>query len=115
VITTRAVLVTPDNAITDIDLGRDVGQLQGHVGGYIEAVNSADGTVTFFCNEEGKILGLPPNHIATMVWWLLNPQMRGIDTLCGPVVITGGADPEGEVTDVPEVITVMLAAVREGQ
>lgn len=41
-ITTRAVLVTPDNAITDIDLGRDVGQLQGHVGGYISAKGEQD-------------------------------------------------------------------------
>lgn len=82
--------------------------LQGYVGGYIEALISADGEVTFWCNEEGKIHGLPVNQLATAYWWQLDPQMRGVDTLRGDVVLTGGMDGVGSTLGLPDAMTELL-------
>jgi hypothetical protein len=81
--------------VVEIDRGDELSELQGVVGGYVECVTSADEKVTIWVNEEGKLHGLPPNKMATLVWWKLNPAMRGADVLCGNVVFTGGADAHG--------------------
>lgn len=86
----------------DIDRGAELETLQGIVGGYIEAVaGNPDYTLTFWINEEGKLLGLPPNRRATLLWWRAFPQMIGRDILCGPAVLTGGPDGRGETKSLP--------------
>lgn len=54
--------------------------LQQAVGGWIEHVILADGRDAF-CDEEGKLKGLPVNLVATALW--ADP----FDVLCGPVVV----------------------------
>ena len=65
------------------------------VGGLIEAAHASP-DLTIWCNEEGKLKGLPVNLAATSLWWTINPPMRGRDVLAGPVLVTGGASPEGD-------------------
>ncbi len=93
----RAIAMDVDGnyEVIEIDRGAELDTLQEHVGGYVECVYSADDKVTIWANEEGKLMGLPPNKMATILWWKLNPDMHGVDILCGPVVITGGADAHG--------------------
>jgi hypothetical protein len=68
--------------------------LQGAVGGWIEYVPTQQ-NVTLYCNEEGKIEGLPPNPVATRAFGqLLIPH----DYLAGDVVIIGAHDAEGNDT-----------------
>lgn len=43
-----------------------------------------------FCNEEGKLHGMPLNEVATRIWHETAPVMRGRDVLVGPVVIVFG-------------------------
>lgn len=64
--------------------------LQQAVGGYIEVVPLTE-QLCVICNEEGKLLGLPP--VAAM------PARR--DVLCGPLVICR-TTPDGELTDAEE-------------
>lgn len=62
-------------------------KLQGWVGGYIELVTLKDGS-QLFCNEEGKIHGLPANEKATKDLW--EPNFGPTDILVGPIVhLTG--------------------------
>lgn len=61
--------------------------LQKLVGGYIEAVPLAP-NVDAFCNEEGRILGLPRNR------WIDSVQQY----VCGPIVVSRHNE-EGEATD----------------
>ena len=75
--------------------------LQDAVGGYIEAVPGFNclergGKVircVAYCNEEGKLHGLAPNHAATRLWDRalpagLRPSLA--DVLVGPIVILFG-------------------------
>jgi Domain of unknown function (DUF3846) len=79
---------------SDDSLGYNI--LQKSVGGYIERVASADGSMSFWVNEEGKLNGFTRNMLGTLLWWLTAPYAAGQDILVGPVVITGGAGPEGQ-------------------
>jgi hypothetical protein len=71
---------------------------QNEVGGYIELVPyPGRNDVTVYINEEGKLIGLPANVIATVI---LKPRLD--DIIVGNAVICG-FDPEtGETTDIPE-------------
>jgi hypothetical protein len=69
----------------------DLAQLRQAVGGYIETVpywEHWDGRqAVAFCNEEGKLEGLPINANATSLWHSqLSPRTID-DVLCGNVII----------------------------
>jgi len=68
--------------------------LQAAVGGWIEYVPTQL-DVTLYCNEEGKIEGLPPNRTATA---LFGTMLMQHDYLAGDVVIIGPPDAEGNDT-----------------
>ena len=106
----------------DVDAGMDFEVLGGsdasvgdalrqRVGGWIEAVASDDNTVTLWINEEGKLLGLPVNVVATKLWWGLCPAATNRDVLCGPVVVSGGPDANGDTKSVPAALERQLLAV----
>jgi hypothetical protein len=78
----------------DVSGGDSLSFLQKQVGGYIERVSSADGTVDLWVDEEGKLKSYPINNCATDLLWLLNPIFQGQDVLCGNVVLTGHKGPE---------------------
>lgn len=63
------------------------------VGGYIEGVTIGE-DIIMYCNEEGKILGLPVNNIATDYVKSVRPFN---DYICGNVVFTK-IDKEGDST-----------------
>lgn len=65
------------------------------VGGWIELVPNPQG-VTVYCNEEGKIHGLPPNHRATA---LFGEWLHSWDVIAGSVIVVGPPDEEGYDTD----------------
>ena len=64
--------------------------MQSLVGGMIQAVYPFEEPVAVICNDEGKLLGLPPNRA------LRHPQTKEVyDILCGTVFLCG-APPENE-------------------
>lgn len=68
--------------------------LQAAVGGDIEAFPAPhDGTT--YLNEEGKLLGLAHNRLATH--WLREFLLPG-DWIAGPLVVTGPIDDAGDET-----------------
>ncbi|AEK07139.1 hypothetical protein JOEDIRT_124 [Mycobacterium phage JoeDirt] len=105
----KALVINPDGTTETIQFerGSELAKLQGLVGGYIEAVygytsaKAEEPDVTLFCNEEGKILNQPVNFMATTLWWSLNRYATGVDHLHGVVVVTGGADRNGDTLPVP--------------
>lgn len=58
-------------------------ELQGIVGGHIEAIPAPDGRILFL-NEDGKRLRLPLNSQATV---LMAPQLRHDDWIVGDVIL----------------------------
>jgi hypothetical protein len=91
-------VILPSGAVTLVH-GRPTYQdINRAVGGYIEMVphDAPEAqTLTAYCNEYGKLDRLPVNMTATRFL-----RMRG-DILCGPVVLIGGPDDEGEDTALP--------------
>jgi hypothetical protein len=72
-------------------------------GGYLEVIGSMSHlgvSWCAYCDEEGKLKGLPINqratHLAKGLGWLTD------DVLCGPVFFAGPPDGDGEDTDVPD-------------
>lgn len=91
-----AVIVHTSGLTQEVNLDSGYKAIQAVVGGTIAAVTSDSGDTTFWIHDEGKIIGLEPNVLATKILWELNPAFNGRDYLAGPVLITGGADDEGD-------------------
>jgi hypothetical protein len=77
------VVVNKDPVITEID--NSLKGLQAVVGGYIESVSLSpyEHQLVLICNEEGKLIGLPPN------------RLLGNDIIMGTFFITKAND-EGD-------------------
>ena len=58
------ILITTDGEVVDNYDASDLGKKQNAVGGYIEYVRTRLG-MTFIVNEEGMLLGLKPNMLAS--------------------------------------------------
>lgn len=86
--------------ITNIDIENTLEALQRSVAGYIEAVTLVRDRAVMLVNEEGLLLGLPVNVIASAV---ANTQILG-------TAIVVGVDGE-EFTDVPEDVEQCIKAL----
>lgn len=77
------------------------------IGGWLEGIG--DDHWRAYCDEEGKIKGLPVNiratRLARTLGWLTG------DVLCGPVVFMGPPDEEGMETAVPGPLVAMAATM----
>jgi hypothetical protein len=91
--------VTP---VQVLDLTEDaLTKMQAVVDGWVQCVDLTE-DVSLWCNEEGKMVGLPVNPVGTSVWV---HQYGETDIIVGNIVLTGGADEEGELTDItPEAL-----------
>lgn len=85
----------PYSLLIPLDDNSGLAVYQKVVGGYIELVPNPHG-VTVYCNEEGKIQGLPPNHRATA---LFGEWLHDWDIIAGNVIVVGPPDEEGYDTD----------------
>lgn len=83
------------------------------VGGWIEAVALAS-DITMWCNEEGKLIPLDVNHHASRLFVHAFGQ---IDLIAGDVILTGGADDEGNdlglteerISEIQDYLKLMMA------
>jgi hypothetical protein len=79
---------------TDVSEPVTLEMLKLGVGGHIEHVPMFDlykeEHCVAFCNEEGKLLKLPVNMLATMLWMKQRHPFPIGDVLCGNVIIVRG-------------------------
>jgi len=96
---TITVLIVPVEGAPRVEtITPDLDTFKGLLdGGWLEGI--AGNGWTGYCDEEGKLKGLPINMAATMLAHA-HGWPRG-DLLCGPVVFMGPTDREGEDTTVP--------------
>lgn len=96
----KAVKLSTTGAVTELDLTNDaLKPLQKAVGGCVEAINLAN-DMTIWCNEEGKLNGLPHNPYAQYLWDAAFGQHT--DYIVGDIVLTGGVDEDGETIGLDE-------------
>lgn len=98
------VLIVRDRECEVQTIDQDLETLQSLVGGYVEAVNFGPGAVALL-NEDGKMLGLPTNNLATL--WIG-------DYIVGTMVVVVAVDADGNFTDVPDDI-LELAGLSKGE
>jgi len=94
----KALAITTLGEATIIDINDDsLEKLQKAVGGYVQAVDLCEG-VTMWCNEEGKMMSLPHNPFGQAFWETAFPvsEFGRTDYIVGDIVLTGGADDEGD-------------------
>ena len=94
----KALAITTLGEATIIDLNEgSLEKLQTAVGGYVQAIDLCEG-VTMWCNEEGKMMSLPHNPFGQAFWETAFPvsEFGRTDYIVGDIVLTGGADNEGD-------------------
>lgn len=108
-----------EQAVSVIDWPGDPDQhyaiLSDAVGGYIECVtmhlhdrDGVDVIASMWVNEEGKLDGLPHNELATRIF---TSQFHTLDRIVGDVIITGGADEEGDALGLDDTLALDLATL----
>jgi hypothetical protein len=90
---TKQALVITTAGTHEVVEDFSLSNFQEIVGGWVQAVD-LDEDVTLWANEEGKLNGLPINEFATAIWESVFGV--GTDIIVGDVILTGGADSEGE-------------------
>lgn len=101
---TQGMLIHVNGMVENVTIN-DYRDIQHAVGGCFDLVVSETGNTSFWLHDEGKLIGLPVNQTATVMLWQLNQNFVGRDVLVGPILVTGGADENGDDTDVgPEAI-----------
>ena len=94
----KALAITTLGEATLIDLNEgSLEKLQKAVGGYVQAIDLCEG-LTMWCNEEGKMMSLPHNPFGQAFWETAFPvsEFGRTDYIVGDIVLTGGADNEGD-------------------
>lgn len=106
-----ALQVKTTGEVIELDLSSDsLETLQKAVGGWVQAVD-LDSDLSLWCNEEGKMNGLPHNTIAQSFWDKAFGEHT--DYIVGDIVLTGGTDSEGDLIGLThEQIEQVLAEVR---
>lgn len=95
--TVLGLKITTDGNVQELD-SISLAVLQESVGGYVQAIDLRD-DVTMWCNEEGKLEGLPHNPVGQALW---AQAFGATDYIVGNVVFTGGADKDGETLPLSE-------------
>lgn len=83
--TIKVVIVEPQKAPVIKDIPADLHEYQKIVGGYIEAVYPFKDRVGLVCNEEGKLMNLPPNRFLTR-------RGKPYDIIAGTFFVVGLGD-----------------------
>jgi len=88
-----------DAEIRTFTVGDSYELLKDAVGGWVEHAYLSSLGVDLWLNEEGKMLGLERNEIATL---LFQNEFGPFDSIRGNVIFTGGTDAEGETLGLTE-------------
>jgi hypothetical protein len=92
----KAILVDTVRGFVVFDIGETGEQqyesIRDAVGGILQYVPLGNG-LFMWCHDEGKLLGLPVNGGASLLWRYFHGET---DFIAGPAVITGG--PKDELT-----------------
>jgi hypothetical protein len=85
--------------IVEFEVGNSYDTLKTAVGGWLECVHLPSIGADLWLNEEGKLIGLPYSPYGTVLW---AKEYGFTDKIMGDIVITGGADEEGETLGLTE-------------
>jgi hypothetical protein len=93
----KAILVSVSGQVSEIEIS-GYEDLRLACGGYIEALRMLDHSA--YVNEEGKLMNLPYNRVATALCEHFGVGLMQDDYIVGNMVICGPCDGEGDDTEV---------------
>jgi hypothetical protein len=79
----KILVVEPTKRPYEKDIQGSLKEMQELVGGTIEAVYPFEDSVALVCNDEAKLIGLPPNRM------LRDDSGKPYDILCGTFFVVG--------------------------
>lgn len=85
----RVLKIEPGKKPEVLEIGNGLEEMQKLVGGFIQVLYPFDDPVALICNEEGKLLDLPPNRV------LRDEEGDIYDVVCGTMFLCG-APPDSE-------------------
>jgi hypothetical protein len=86
----------------------DISVYQRVVQGLFDVVDLERPPASLYFNDEGKLIGLPPNQRATLLMWLHNTRFIGHDLVVGDAFLIGGPDRQGNTATVPDELKRLL-------
>lgn len=98
---TKAILIEVGGNVRRITIN-SYDDLNRNVGGYIEGIYLGETGHFAYLNEDGIALGLPMNRKATELCYQWNVGLIPGDFIKGNMIIVGGADDDGNDTDVSD-------------
>ncbi|MFI2837591.1 DUF3846 domain-containing protein [Mycolicibacterium sp. PDY-3] len=90
-----------DMYVLELEQG-DTNKMREVIGGWFGASEGQQIPVAFWYHDEGKIINLPQNDRATLMWWASDKRFWNFDYLAGDVLVTGMADGEGNTLTCPD-------------
>jgi hypothetical protein len=87
------IRTTGEIEFADFEHGNSYNTIKEAVAGWIECVHLPSLGADLWVNEEGKLIGLPINAHGTKLW---AKEYGRTDIIVGDIIITGGADEEGD-------------------
>jgi len=102
----RAIVLSAEEdgvMVRAVEIADTLDDLQAIVGGNIECVyidRHSEDRAHFYINEEGKLLGLPLNVVATGMWYQHGYVQPFTDFLAGDVLVLGDGE-DGAEGDCP--------------
>ena len=104
------IRTTGEMEFADFEFGNSYNTIKEAVGGWIECVHLPSLGADLWLNEEGKLIGLPLNSHGTTLW---AKEYGHTDFIVGDIIITGGADEEGETLGItPEQIAGVIGTLK---
>lgn len=97
----NALVITAEGFVHGIDLGETSNDEYEAIrkaigGGMVQCVPLSDSGLLLWCDDEGKLKGLPYNDKATAVW---TRYWGNTDIMVGDIVVTGDLDWDSELTN----------------
>jgi hypothetical protein len=89
------VAVATDGTARKLEIDNNLKEMQNLVGGHIECVGFRSQNFDGFCNEEGLLIGLEYNHVASAMFTMFSGYQRDI---VGNVFFVGLPDHNGDST-----------------
>ena len=80
--TIRVLMVRPGEKAEMVEMGDDLKSMQEMVGGYIEEYMPFEDDVALVCNEEGKVMNLPPSRAIYGEDWTMQDVIAGPFFVC---------------------------------
>jgi Domain of unknown function (DUF3846) len=107
----RVIIIQPDSSYEIREIEQDIRTLQCLVGGHLRAVYTE--WCTLWCDEDVIRHQRPTNHLATYLWWKVDPCAEGRGPLQGTVFVTGPADDFGDSLPIPNEVVDLFGRLEQ--